>query len=252
MIKFFRKIRQNLLTENKFIKYLLYAIGEIILVVIGILIALQINNVNELSKKNKLAETYENSLISELRLDLKNIKSYDSTSTSFRIKHLDYLNYYRKQNRDVSIMNRKMDNIKNMGINKLSSSAYTIDDLISTGNLSLFTKEKKEAILKVKNILDFYDKAYDEEMQKWIQSTLEFQNEIDLTVFFGSMYIGIDPEDDKIEDWRYNLESKPYRLFSNKAHATLRNCNFQIALLGVIKKESENLLNILKKDEKNK
>jgi hypothetical protein len=46
MIKFFRKIRQKLLTENKFSKYLLYAIGEIILVVIGILIALQVNNWN--------------------------------------------------------------------------------------------------------------------------------------------------------------------------------------------------------------
>ena len=47
MIKFFRKIRQRLLTENKFSKYLIYAIGEIVLVVIGILIALQINNWNE-------------------------------------------------------------------------------------------------------------------------------------------------------------------------------------------------------------
>jgi hypothetical protein len=47
MIKFFRKIRQKLLTENKFSKYLIYAIGEIILVVIGILIALSINNWNE-------------------------------------------------------------------------------------------------------------------------------------------------------------------------------------------------------------
>ncbi|ASV31803.1 DUF6090 family protein [Maribacter cobaltidurans] len=47
MIKFFRRIRQQLLSENKFSKYLLYAIGEIILVVIGILIALQINNWNE-------------------------------------------------------------------------------------------------------------------------------------------------------------------------------------------------------------
>jgi hypothetical protein len=46
MIKFFRKIQQKLLTENKFSKYLLYAIGEIILVVIGILIALQVNNWN--------------------------------------------------------------------------------------------------------------------------------------------------------------------------------------------------------------
>lgn len=43
MIKFFRKIRRRLLTENKFSKYLFYAIGEILLVVLGILIALQIN-----------------------------------------------------------------------------------------------------------------------------------------------------------------------------------------------------------------
>jgi len=54
MITFFRKIRQSLMTENnpsppagRFSKYLLYAIGEILLVVIGILIALQINNWNE-------------------------------------------------------------------------------------------------------------------------------------------------------------------------------------------------------------
>jgi hypothetical protein len=44
MIKFFRKIRQTTIKENKASKYLLYAIGEIILVVIGIVIALQINN----------------------------------------------------------------------------------------------------------------------------------------------------------------------------------------------------------------
>ncbi len=47
MIKFFRKIRQNLLVENKTRKYFKYAIGEIVLVVIGILIALSINNWNE-------------------------------------------------------------------------------------------------------------------------------------------------------------------------------------------------------------
>jgi hypothetical protein len=50
MIKFFRKIRQQLLTENKFSKYLLYALGEIILVVVGILIALAINNWKETQK----------------------------------------------------------------------------------------------------------------------------------------------------------------------------------------------------------
>ena len=68
MIKFFRKIRQNLLSENKFNKYLIYAIGEIFLVVIGILIALQINNWNENRKVNALAKKY----ISDIKTDLIN------------------------------------------------------------------------------------------------------------------------------------------------------------------------------------
>ncbi|MGI9551386.1 MAG: DUF6090 family protein [Aurantibacter sp.] len=52
MIKFFRRIRQKLLDENKFSKYLVYAIGEIVLVMVGILLALQVNNWNE-GKKDK-------------------------------------------------------------------------------------------------------------------------------------------------------------------------------------------------------
>ena len=55
MIKFFRHIRQTLIMENKTSKYLKYAIGEIILVVVGILIALQINNWNE-NRKLKMVE----------------------------------------------------------------------------------------------------------------------------------------------------------------------------------------------------
>jgi hypothetical protein len=66
MIKFFRKIRQNLLSEGKTGKYLKYAIGEIILVVIGILIALQINNWNEHRKTRKL----EAQIYTELKSDL--------------------------------------------------------------------------------------------------------------------------------------------------------------------------------------
>jgi hypothetical protein len=66
MIKFFRKIRQNLLTENKFSKYLIYAIGEIILVVIGILIALQINNWNE----NRKERILENNMIKKISINI--------------------------------------------------------------------------------------------------------------------------------------------------------------------------------------
>ena len=68
MIKFFRKIRQRLLTENKISRYLIYAIGEIILVVIGILIALGINNWNEGKKENR-EQSY---LLSHLQQELIN------------------------------------------------------------------------------------------------------------------------------------------------------------------------------------
>lgn len=52
MIKFFRKIRQKLLAENKFSKYMIYALGEIFLVMVGILLALQVNNWNETRRNN--------------------------------------------------------------------------------------------------------------------------------------------------------------------------------------------------------
>lgn len=79
MIKFFRKIRQQLLSENKFSKYLIYAIGEIILVVIGILIALQINNYNE-AKKLKDKEII---LLTEMKRNLQQ----DLLDINYNIRH---------------------------------------------------------------------------------------------------------------------------------------------------------------------
>ncbi|WP_415376685.1 DUF6090 family protein [Patiriisocius sp. Uisw_017] len=73
MIKFFRKIRQKTLTENKFGKYLTYAIGEIILVVIGILIALSINNWNENKKSENQLNNIYNEVETNLKSDLLNI-----------------------------------------------------------------------------------------------------------------------------------------------------------------------------------
>ena len=69
MIKFFRNIRQNLLMKDKITKYYKYAFGEIVLVVIGILIALSINNWNE-ARKNRIEQLILiNNIIEDLRLD---------------------------------------------------------------------------------------------------------------------------------------------------------------------------------------
>lgn len=73
MIKFFRKIRRKLFTENKFGKYILYAIGEILLVVIGILIALSVNNNNDMRKLHELEIKSLQELKRALALDLIDI-----------------------------------------------------------------------------------------------------------------------------------------------------------------------------------
>jgi len=77
MIKFFRRIRQNLLMENKTGKYFKYAIGEIVLVVIGILIALQINNWNEDRKATK-----------------EEAKALKELLVEFKINHKDFMRVY--------------------------------------------------------------------------------------------------------------------------------------------------------------
>lgn len=66
MIKFFRKIRQKMIKENRVSKYLLYAIGEIVLVVIGILIAIQINDWNENRKVSDANTVHLQKMVAEM------------------------------------------------------------------------------------------------------------------------------------------------------------------------------------------
>ncbi|SIO01246.1 DUF6090 family protein [Algoriphagus halophilus] len=75
MISFFRKIRQKLLAQNRVTRYLAYAVGEILLVVIGILIALQVNNWNEERKNNKIREVFRSSLKKDLQADTSYLKA---------------------------------------------------------------------------------------------------------------------------------------------------------------------------------
>ena len=112
MIKFFRQIRLNLMETGKTGKYLKYAIGEIVLVVVGILIALQINNWNELRKERKLEVVVLNDIkdniirnndlieeasktIDEINVSADFVISYltsDSISDSVFYDHIDQAN----------------------------------------------------------------------------------------------------------------------------------------------------------------
>ncbi len=95
MIKFFRKIRFDLMNQNKTFKYLKYAIGEIVLVVIGILIALSINNWNDLRKDRAREKILLQDMVDNLEINIqslkKDIESLNRNNRSTKIV-LDALN----------------------------------------------------------------------------------------------------------------------------------------------------------------
>jgi len=98
MIKFFRKTRQRLLTENKFSKYLLYAIGEIVLVVIGILIALYINNLNTEKQDSVILNGYLNNISENIKLDQANLEQIAVFRDSSIIGSKYFMNIIEQEN----------------------------------------------------------------------------------------------------------------------------------------------------------
>ena len=84
MIHFFRKIRHDLIANNKPLKYIRYAIGEIVLVVIGILIALGINNWNQESKDSKLGKEYLTRIHRDLVQDTTNFRDIIKSNENLR------------------------------------------------------------------------------------------------------------------------------------------------------------------------
>lgn len=90
MLNFFRKTRKQLAEDNKPLKYMRYAIGEIVLVVIGILIALGINNWNEDKNMHKRELTLLSELSSNLEINITNLENDINTQTK-SIKSFNYI-----------------------------------------------------------------------------------------------------------------------------------------------------------------
>lgn len=102
MINFFRHLRQKLLQENRFSKYLLYAIGEIILVVIGILIALQINNWNEQRKLKQEQKVVLAALLGDFKTNSTLIQEGTKRHKYHKDLGLTWINLLREDTTNVS------------------------------------------------------------------------------------------------------------------------------------------------------
>ena len=158
MLKIFIKIRKNLLTENNFSKYLLYAIGEIFLVVIGIMIALQINNWNNGKIERKEEEK-----------SYLNIKRQITDDKNALLKVIDHNNYYAGTyqygvNIIISGNRSKIDSLAKvaMGLSQFSdfhNSGNIYQTLVNSGGLKLLKNSKiTSAIQQLETTYTFANK----------------------------------------------------------------------------------------------
>lgn len=151
MIKLFRQIRQSLLTENKFGKYLLYAVGEIILVFIGIIMALQFNNWNEEKKIQKNIETTLNLLKDEIntnKISISNVQDYH-TMVKDTLRKMD-------MPKTEEGINQALGFWRGMRTPRLRDAAF------QTSIQSGVSKEFNPALLNALNNLYTYQDSYNE------------------------------------------------------------------------------------------
>ena len=152
-MKIFRNIRKKLAAENKVMAYLRYAIGEILLVVIGILIALQVNNWNERRKENATVKIYLKSMLVDLNNDINRFdlminnlnKQIRANSSVFRNKNYQTLpidsivltisSYFN----DYKIYDQTFQKIKNSGLADQLGSKELNDAINNYYTINLYT-----------------------------------------------------------------------------------------------------------------
>ncbi len=147
MLRFFRQIRHKLLVENRVSRYLLYAIGEIFLVVIGILIALQIDNWNEKRKERIL---YVNYLV-RLKSDFENIYRTTDRQGWWGVELINLAEY------QADFLEGKLESLDTLklaisieftgSINRYMLNLPTSSELRSTGRLALIENDSLKIVL---------------------------------------------------------------------------------------------------------
>jgi hypothetical protein len=222
MIKFFRHIRQSLLSQNKFSKYLLYAIGEIVLVVIGILIALQINNWSENRKERILENSILDKISTNIQDDINQYNKILSAENSARVKVDSFLtiirNPMRFQASDLDPYYKSLWYFQRFTPNK---SAMT--NLISSGKINII--ENQELL---ENVLGYY-KTIDEQTASVDEALASYsRNEI------GPYIMKFDFMDSKAINSEYRkrkslLEYHQEPAIENLAYARIQLMNTQKA-----------------------
>lgn len=183
MIKFFRHIRKSIIKENRTSKYLLYAIGEIILVVIGILIALQINTWNTENDNKKIVRKNSKTLIENLEKDSVYI--------------INVLKVMKKQEKDLLDFEERLtkptatiDTIIKIARYDFNPRVQTVEfpnenaykTMLLSGEINLFKRELTQFIYDLYSQHEFRDKVSQENFEKYVRAIETYNDNYYLNV----------------------------------------------------------------------
>ena len=182
--------------KNKTGKYFKYAIGEIILVVIGILIALQINNWNELRKTNSNQEKYLKLLKAESLNNLKEVNKYKVLVTKMHSSQLTLLNLFDSNHDTLSesylsktiinvISNTFSFNYENSTLSELKNSGELKN--VRNDSLRKYLTALEPRVLKIKQQEQSVEDSFDE-VTEYLKTRISYRKlliETDSETFFG-------------------------------------------------------------------
>lgn len=215
MIKFFRRIRQKLLSENKFNKYLIYAIGEIILVVFGILIALSINNWNDQRKSEARTKHLLEQIQKELLYNITNsnrvIDFYrNADSLLYRVIHKEVTYEDYKTNYELRTLVTS-----NESADLVSDAFYNLID--NDRPLSL---QEDSIVLKLRGLYGTYKKFVDEYDMKTAIQVDEFLEKLKNEKEWFSLMMEVSDEqiDYFLNDPYYLNEVKYFEIQALQSH----------------------------------
>ncbi len=255
MIKFFRKIRKNLLSEGKTGKYFKYAIGEIVLVVIGILIAIQINsfyNSQVNAKENKLLLSR---MLEEVNLNMERVDFLEYVEISDPIRtHIPNALSEKRQDSIITLFNLGINEerikyiLEKQIVNFSSHNMYTsvFEEMQNTGKLyNIGSDTLITEITKYYNFIDaqdvYHTKSLDQVMEDWRECKYgwhSFENDYELN-----------PEEAiKKHAWLKDKDSKNYRdihMYIMKGNNVTKANRKR---LQDIKDKSLNLINLIKSE----
>jgi len=176
MIKFFRRIRQKLVSENKFSKYVFYAIGEIALVMIGILLALQVNDWNENKKNDTIIKNNTVLLIESLVAD-----SIYIVNRKIAIqKDLAVVNDIKKR---ATMTNVKIDTLIKIAKDEYIGAVNGVffnnqtafNTILVSGEINLYDKELMQEIYNMYSLQDKTTLAWDNSFQRYVEALRDYR-----------------------------------------------------------------------------